>query len=242
MTWSWSTNRPTSCVIQRRTASSRLIGRVRLYLGHAEGRLVNRLDRETSGIVMVAKSRSVASELGRLFATEAVEKRYVAIVHGHLPSAPLVIDAPLGKDERSEVAIELCPSGRRAGVDGGQVPGAVPSRRAAVSLAAVTPRSGQKHQIRIHLAHAGFPIVGDKLYGGDEQCYLRLVSGTLTDTDRATLMLSQHALHAEHLRFHVGGARNGDGRRRRPAGSVTSVSSCTTRAPERGCPARSARR
>jgi len=67
------------------------------------------------------------------------------------------------------------------------------------SVARLRPRSGRKHQIRIHLAHAGYPIVGDKLYGSDEQRYLRLVTGTLTDTDRRALMLPYHALHAASL-------------------------------------------
>src|SRR3954463_2646998 len=63
---------------------SSLIGRVRLHLGNSEGRLVNRLDRETSGLVIVAKNAVTAGELGRLLAGSGVEKRYDAIVHGHL--------------------------------------------------------------------------------------------------------------------------------------------------------------
>src|SRR5262245_1806470 len=64
---------------------SSLIGRVRLYLGSVEGRLVNRLDRETSGLVLVAKSAKAAGELGKLIESSAVEKEYAAIVHGSVP-------------------------------------------------------------------------------------------------------------------------------------------------------------
>lgn len=72
-------------------------------------------------------------------------------------------------------------------------------------MAEVTPRTGRKHQIRIHLAHAGFPLVGDKIYGGDETRYLRLVSGALTDDDRRVLMLPYHALHAARLACTIAG-------------------------------------
>jgi 23S rRNA pseudouridine1911/1915/1917 synthase len=184
---------------------SSLIGRVRLYLGHGDGRLVNRLDRETSGLVLVAKHREAARDLGRLLADAAVEKSYVAIVHGRL-SSPLVVTAPLGRDEGSAVAIK----------DGVRADGAAAETRVepvstflrgaeTFSTVHVTPRTGPKHQIRIHLAHAGFPIVGDKIYGGDEGRYLRLVSGTLADADRQALLVPHHALHAARLACTIAG-------------------------------------
>ena len=69
------------------------------------------------------------------------------------------------------------------------------------SLLRIGPRTGLKHQIRIHLAHIGHPIVGDKLYGGDEQLYLALVQDRLTDEERARLILPNHALHARSVEF-----------------------------------------
>ena len=181
---------------------SSLIGRVRLYLGHGEGRLVNRLDRETSGLVVIATSAAVASELGRLFATSGVEKTYLAIVHGAMGEGTRVIAAPLGRDETSAVAIK---DGVRP--DGAPAETVVTTERTFArdgrifSLVRVQPRTGRKHQIRIHLAHIGHPIVGDKIYGDDEGRYLRLVTGTLTGADRAALLLDHHALHAATLRF-----------------------------------------
>ena len=180
---------------------SSLIARVRTYLGTDEGRLVNRLDRETSGVILIAKGAEAAAELGSVIANMA-QKRYWAIVEGRLPDDPLRITGALGKDDSSAVAIKNC-----VREDGSPAETAVRvlhrfvREGAPFSLVEVTPLTGRKHQIRIHLAHAGFPIVGDKLYGGDEQRYLRLVERRLTDEDRRTLRLTSHALHARRLSF-----------------------------------------
>jgi 23S rRNA pseudouridine1911/1915/1917 synthase len=182
---------------------SSLIGRVRLHLGSTEGRLVNRLDRETSGVVLIAKSATVARELGNLVArSEAVEKKYWAIVHGHLQDQHVVIDAPLGRDERSQVAIKDCVredgAAARTSVD---VVKRLERDGEPFTWVDVTPATGRKHQIRIHLAHIGHPIVGDKIYGRDELIYLRFVTNTLTDADRRALVVEHHALHARSLAF-----------------------------------------
>lgn len=182
---------------------SSLISRVRLYLGaDSKPHLVNRLDRETSGITVVAKTAAVAGELGRLWETRVVEKEYIAIVRGHVRDEHGWIDAPLGKDELSVVAIKDCvrPDGTPAQTE------FYVSRRfireaGEFSVLKLLPRTGRKHQLRIHLAHVGHPIVGDKIYGGDETLYLALVEGRLTEAQRAHLLLPNQALHASALRF-----------------------------------------
>ena len=191
---------------------SSLISRVRLHLDRTQQtvvpQLINRLDRETSGIVLVAKNPEAALNLRRQWEGGTVEKRYLAIVHGELREEQFVIDAPLGRDEASVVAIKDCvrPDGAQAVTEVRRL-GSFTRDGAIFSLLEVLPRSGRKHQIRIHLAHAGHPIVGDKIYGGDETFYLEFVTGLLSPERAARLLIPNHALHAVKLEFDWRGSR-----------------------------------
>jgi 23S rRNA pseudouridine1911/1915/1917 synthase len=203
---------------------SSLIGRARLHLKvsppnpstlnsqpstSSQPHLVNRLDRETSGVVIVAKNSAVAGELGKILETRTIEKEYVAIVHGHVREDHGIIDAPLGKDEYSVVAVKDC-----VRADGSAArteywveqrfsrPSTLNSQHSPpFSLLRILPHTGRKHQIRIHLAHVGHAIVGDKIYGGDEDLYLALVQNRLTEAQRTKLIFENHALHARAVRF-----------------------------------------
>ncbi len=182
---------------------SSLVGRVRLHLGAAEPfHLVNRLDRETSGIVIVAKNDAAARELRKIWEGRRVRKEYWAIVHGHVVAERGTIEAPLGRDEGSVVAIKDCvrADGAASRTDF-EVERCFTRDGRDFTWLKLQPHTGRKHQIRIHLAHAGHAIVGDKLYGGDEDLYLALVEDRLTEEQRKTLIFPHHALHAREVRF-----------------------------------------
>jgi 23S rRNA pseudouridine1911/1915/1917 synthase len=182
---------------------SSLISRVRLHLGeNSAPHLVNRLDRETSGIILIAKNVHTAWELRSLWENRTVEKEYLAIVHGHLSEPSGRINAPIRKDTASRVIIKECvhPDGIPAQTEF-QLEHCFVKNDQPFSLLRVLPLTGRKHQIRIHLQHLGFPIVGDKLYGGDETLYLDLVEGRLTEAQWNRLILPHQALHARQVRF-----------------------------------------
>jgi 23S rRNA pseudouridine1911/1915/1917 synthase len=180
---------------------SSLISRIRLYL-QADAHLVNRLDRETSGLTIVAKNSATAGELGKLWESRSVQKVYLAIVHGHVPDDSGVITLPLGKDTQSQIAIKDCvrPDGAPAQTDYYVIRRFQRGDRP-FSLLHLQPRTGRKHQLRIHLAAIGHPIVGDKLYGANEDIYMALVEDRLTARHREQLILPNQALHASQLTF-----------------------------------------
>lgn len=189
---------------------SSLVSRVRIHAGLGpEGsggesgyHLLNRLDRETSGLVLFAKGLQVARELRRLWEAGQVSKKYLALVHGHPLADEWLMDGAIGPAVGSRVVVRnaVRPDGA-ASRTWARVCRRFERGGACYSVLEVCPETGRKHQIRVHLAHAGHPIVGDKIYGEDEGLYLALVEGRLGEADRERLLLRNHGLHAGEVSF-----------------------------------------
>ncbi len=165
--------------------------------------IVTRLDRETSGLVLVAKHTQTARELGMIFERREARKEYLAIVKGWPVEQEWVCDAPIiraGEIGLSEIWV-------RQIVD---VRGKECSTRFVVesrflrdgmefSLVRCFPETGRMHQIRVHLAECGFPIAGDKLYSGNGSEYLEWMEQGWNAGLAEKLILPRHALHASSL-------------------------------------------
>jgi 23S rRNA pseudouridine1911/1915/1917 synthase len=196
-------NKPAGLVVHptKGDETTSLVGRVRLYL-QADYHLINRLDRETSGLVLIAKQDTAARALRRTWETKTIQKTYLAIVHNHPAEKSGKICASLGRDLDSHVAIKdrVVENGFPSETSW-KLLRTFTHNDALFSLLEVEPHSGRKHQIRIHLSHIGHPIVGDKIYGPDENLYIDFIADRLTDSQRAQLILPYQALHAQRLQF-----------------------------------------
>ena len=161
----------------------------------------HRIDRETSGLLACGGAPEHTRALKAAFARGRVKKVYLALVDGAPAEDAFAVDAPLALSGASKVRVRMhvvesgLASRTRFEVLG--------RRRAAegswFSLVACHPETGRQHQIRAHLRHAGFPIVGDKIYGPDETIFDRFSRREMTDDDRARLRLGRQALHAWRL-------------------------------------------
>ncbi len=163
--------------------------------------LVHRIDKETSGVLVLAKVKEVCAHLTRQFAERTTLKRYLAIVRGQCPES-FVVDLPLKRATQSLIELKMITST----VEEGGQPSLTTFRRLETfgdfSLVECLPKTGRQHQIRVHLDAVGYPIVGDKLYGMPEREALRFYERRhLTPEAEAKLLLPRHALHANWIQF-----------------------------------------
>ena len=189
------------CHPSKRGPYSSLVGACREYTGLEVIRLVNRLDRETSGVVVFAKNRPSARVCQKALQERRVDKVYCAILHGRLQEA-MMINKPLARDIESPVYIKQTVrksnSARRARSCFEPM-----VSREDFTLTRVSIFTGRKHQIRAHAQWMGHPIVGDKIYGPDDTLYLEFIEKGWTDRMGKLLPLHRQAIHAVLLRFRL---------------------------------------
>ncbi len=158
--------------------------------------LCHRLDRETSGLLLLAKDPVTDATLKKAFVLRRVHKEYLAIVHGSPPWEKIVLDAPLGPHPHSHIGIL---QGVRSDGAPARTSFCVVNRYPPYSLIGARPETGRMHQIRAHLHHLGFPLVGDKLYGPPPSLFLGWLETGMTPEVLSVLHLPRHALHATRL-------------------------------------------
>ncbi|MBA2434110.1 MAG: RluA family pseudouridine synthase [Chthoniobacterales bacterium] len=167
--------------------------------------IVNRLDRETSGLVLIAKNRMTARRFGRAMERRLIEKTYLAIVWGWPEWDATTVNAPLARQgEHGNSAIWLKQTIHAKGapaVTDFRVEDRFVRQGTRFAIVRAIPRTGRTHQIRVHLAHLGHAIVGDKIYGPNEALYLRFIETGWTDELNKELLLPRHALHSAGLRI-----------------------------------------
>ncbi len=172
--------------------------------------IVNRLDRETSGLVLVTKNAAAARRFGLLMQEQRIAKEYLAIVWGWPDWNSNAVDAPLvrqGIHMPSPIWLKqtIHPAGAPArtefSVERRFRRGAAGDR---FSIVRAHPQTGRTHQIRVHLASLNHPIVGDKIYGPDEMLYLKFIETGWTPELERRLLLPRHALHSVTLEIEGG--------------------------------------
>lgn len=167
--------------------------------------IITRLDRETSGLVLLALSADKARSFGLAMQRGEIGKEYLAVVHGVPEWDRKTIDAPIirqGEVFPSKIWLKRCVHERGAPARTELcVEKRFVCRGRPMALVRAAPMTGRTHQIRLHLAHAGFPIVGDKIYGQREEAYLEFIETGWTEKLSSELLLPRHALHACRLSF-----------------------------------------
>ena len=202
-------NKPAGLVVHpgHGNYSGTLVNALAWYLGREAGvdedgrmgLLVHRIDKDTSGLLVVAKEDAAQIELARQFFVHSIERRYWAVVWGNIAEDSGTVDAPIGRDPNDRLRFKVC-------ADESQGKHAVTHYRVIerfgyVTLVECVLETGRTHQIRVHMNHIGHPLFNDARYGGD-----RILKGTLYTKykqfiDNCFAICPRQALHAKTLGF-----------------------------------------
>ncbi|MFH1024434.1 MAG: RluA family pseudouridine synthase [Planctomycetota bacterium] len=204
--WIMAIDKPPGMVVHparghwRGTVANALLGYAKKLSelgGDSRPGIVHRLDKDTSGVLLIAKDEVVHGQLGQQFEYREVEKTYWALVEGDVPFDEDVIDLPLGRDPRDYKRMTIRHDGRKAETRYRvleRFPGN--DRRPPIALIECRPRTGRMHQIRVHLAKRGFPVVCDAVYGKRAALLRRDVDPSAPEGE---VLLGRQALHARSL-------------------------------------------
>jgi 23S rRNA pseudouridine1911/1915/1917 synthase len=163
--------------------------------------IVHRLDKQTSGLIIVARNDAAHLRLGEMFSRRQIRKTYLALVHGAIKLDQGTINAPISRDviRRTRMTTRR-ESGARAAVSHYSVLERIDSRFGKFTLVAVRIETGRTHQIRVHLASIGHPVVGDTLYGAPAKI-TAIAPRKRSDPAAETIALDRNFLHAAELEF-----------------------------------------
>lgn len=147
-------------------------------------RFANRIDMDTTGIIIVAKNANAQNDLSNQMRQNRVIKKYYALTEGSIPEDHFIIDLPVGRPDQVSIRREVMDEGGKNAVTEVTVVGRYDSEKyGPYTLAEILLHTGRTHQIRVHLSHIGHVIAGDELYGGGQE------------------LISRQALHAYHIEF-----------------------------------------
>jgi RluA family pseudouridine synthase len=173
--------------------------------------IVHRIDRETSGVLVIGKTSAAAASLVDQFGKRETSKEYLAVVKGVVEKDSFVVDAALARDPHAEIRLKMHVVEMGSDDEPLYVPRSeilpastafeVVERLNGFTILRCRPHTGRQHQIRVHLWHVGHPIAGDKLYGTDASLFLRSMNEILPLPVGDGLTLGRHALHAHKLGF-----------------------------------------
>lgn len=203
-------NKPAPLIVHpaNRKPEPTLLGGIEILLAYemengACPAIVTRLDRDTSGLVLVALHTAAARDLGMIFERREAEKEYLAVVSGWPENDEWLCEDPIlraGEIGPSSIWVrQIVHEKGRACSTGFRVERRFEREEGKFSLVRCFPKTGRMHQIRVHLAHSGHPIVGDKLYSGDGSEYVEWMRTGWTPELKKRLHLPRHALHAAVL-------------------------------------------
>lgn len=200
-------NKPANFLVHptRPDGTRTLIDQVREHFPGETLSIINRLDRETSGLVLISRHSEAASMLGKMTIARQIKKSYLSIVCGKAPAAATILSRldRLSHHGPSRIYVKqgVIPTGYSSVTRFRRLEHRQDASGKSYSLLDIELETGRLHQIRVHLQHIGHTVVGDKLYGPDDQCYLDFIEQGWTENLAHKLVLPRQALHAYRSGF-----------------------------------------